>query len=147
MKPLVLITDGNAELCKLYRHFLTKRGYQVETSSDGLDCLAKLRQVKPAVLVLDQELRWGGSDGVLACLREESPTPWVPVVLTATNTSSQLLSELVEPPVVHCLRKPFSLTALLDSIRSAAVLRIDRKFRGRESPRDNALADASQAAR
>ena len=123
MRPVVLVTNGNAELCQIYSRFLAKRGYEVETSTDGLDCLAKLRRLRPAALVLDQELRWGGSDGVLACLREESQMPWVPVVLTTTASSSELLSELLEPPVVQCLEQPFPLTALLESVRTAQPIR------------------------
>ena len=84
MKQRLLIADRDAELCEVYRRFLTERGYEVETSTDGLDCLAKLRQVTPAVLVLDLELLWGGGDGVLAWLREERPAPRIPVLLTAT---------------------------------------------------------------
>lgn len=44
MNQTVLIADSDAELCELYRCFLTERGYEVETSSDGLDCMRKLRQ-------------------------------------------------------------------------------------------------------
>ena len=71
MKQTMLIADGDAELCDHYRNFATEHGYDVETSSDGLDCVRKLRQVTPTVLVLDMELRWGGGDGVLGWLREE----------------------------------------------------------------------------
>ena len=39
MKQRLLIADRDAELCELYRRFLTERGYEVETSTDGLDCL------------------------------------------------------------------------------------------------------------
>ncbi len=60
MKNRLLIADRNGESCEVYRRFLTERGYEVETSTDGLDCLAKLRQVRPVVLVLDLELLWGG---------------------------------------------------------------------------------------
>ncbi len=49
MKNRLLIADRNAEPCEVYRRFLTERGYEVETSTDGLDCLAKLRQVRPVV--------------------------------------------------------------------------------------------------
>jgi DNA-binding response OmpR family regulator len=89
MRETLLIADGDAELCDIYRQFLTARGYEVETSSDGLNCLRKLRQVTPAVLLLDLELRWGGGDGVLDWIREESPTHGIPVILTATAGSPQ----------------------------------------------------------
>jgi two-component system sensor histidine kinase/response regulator len=121
MKQTLLIADGDAELCGVYEQFFTERGYEVETSSDGLDCLRKLCQVPPDVLVLDLDLRWGGGDGVLAWLREESPAPGMPVLLTATADYPQDSAQFIEPPVVEFLSKPFALTALLESVRSAVA--------------------------
>ena len=57
MRQSLLIADADVELCDLYGRFLTELGYEVATSSDGLDCLQKLRQVTPAALVLDLDLR------------------------------------------------------------------------------------------
>ncbi len=119
MKQTLLIADRDAELREAFRRFLTSRGYEVKTSTDGLDCLAKLRQVTPAVLVLDLDLLWGGGQGVLAWLREESATHGIPVILTATAGCPQDFAEFIEPPVVDYLPKPFALTALLESVRFA----------------------------
>ena len=105
----------------VYGQFLTERGYEVETSSDGLDCLRKLRQVTPAALVLGVELLWGGGHGVLAWLREEIPTRGIPVILTATAGCPQDFAEFIEPPIVDFLPKPFALSALLASVRSAVA--------------------------
>jgi two-component system KDP operon response regulator KdpE len=121
MKQALLIADDDAELCDICRKFFTKFGYEVETAADGLDCLEKLRRRPPAVLVLDLGLRWGGGDGVLARLREESALPSFPVVLTATAGYLPDGPALIEPPVVHCLHKPFALNALLESVRSAVA--------------------------
>jgi DNA-binding response OmpR family regulator len=121
MKPTLLIADSNAELCDVYQRFITARGYDVETASDGLDCLAKLRRATPAVVVLDLKLRWGGSDGVLAWLREERATSGVAVILTATANNSLDASEVVAPPVIEFLLKPFPLTVLLERVRSAVA--------------------------
>jgi DNA-binding NtrC family response regulator len=123
----LLIADGDAELCDLYRQFLTKRGYEVETSSDGLNCLRKLRQVTPAAIVLDLELRWGGGDGILAWLREEYPAHGIPVILTATVGYPQAFASFNEPPVVDYLPKPFGLTTLLEKVRSAVAEKIQRE--------------------
>jgi len=114
MKQHVLIADGDAELCGIYGQFLTERGYEVETSPDGLDCVRKLRQLTPAVLVLDLELRWGGGDGVLGWLREEPRFLPNNVVLTSARASAQILESLASPPAVKTLTKPFPLSALLD---------------------------------
>ncbi len=119
MKPTLLIAEGDAELRDVYHKFLTGRGYHVETASDGLGCLEKLRRADPAVFILDRDLRWGGSDGVLAWLREGGARRELRVVLTATAEHSASADGAAEPPVVRYLHKPFALAALLECVRAA----------------------------
>jgi len=114
----LLFADADAELCEVYRTFFTAHGYDVEIASDGLECLGKVRDVPPAVVVLDVELRWGGGDGVLAWLREASPTHPIPIILTMAGCP-QDFADFMEPPVVDYLHKPFAPNALLESVRSA----------------------------
>ncbi|MGP0067301.1 MAG: response regulator [Isosphaeraceae bacterium] len=121
--PILLIADGDAELRDIYRRFFVKHEFEVETSPDALDCLEKVRQLKPALLVLDKELRWGGSDGVLALLRGESLTLGLPVILTDTADRDWSFAEFIRPPVVDQMAKPFILADLLKSIRSAIAKR------------------------
>jgi two-component system response regulator MprA len=121
MKPTLLIADSNAELCAVYQSFITERGYEVETASDGLDCLARLRRATPAAVVLDVDLPWGGGSGVLAWLREERAASDVAVILTATAGHPLDLSTVIEPPVIDLLLKPFTLTALLERVRAAVA--------------------------
>jgi DNA-binding response OmpR family regulator len=123
----LLIADGDAELCDLYRQYLSKHGYEVETSSHGLDCLRKLRQVTPAALVLDLELRWGGGNGILAWLREENPAHGIPIILTAPAGYPQAFASFIEPHVVDYLSKPFALPALLERVRSAVAGKMTRE--------------------
>lgn len=127
MKATLLLAEGDAELRTLYQKFFSERGYAVETAQDGLDCLAKLRRAMPALLVLDQELRWGGGDGVLAWLREQNLASELPVVLTTTGYSADAAPD-IEPPVVKFLPKPFSLMDLLDSVRAATTKRQDEEL-------------------
>jgi DNA-binding response OmpR family regulator len=119
MNSAVLIAEGDAELSEVYRKFLRKRGYAVESAASGLDCLEKLRRMRPAVIVLDRELQWGGGDGVLAWLRQERTMSGVPVILTATAGCSADGADAHQPPIVKFLPKPFTLSALLESVRAA----------------------------
>jgi DNA-binding response OmpR family regulator len=123
MSHTVLIADDDPELCELYQTFLARLGYRVETAADGLDCVAKLRRLTPSVLVLDSELRWGGGDGVLAWLREENALDGIPVILTGTAGHHQDLPDVVEPPVVYYLPKPFALAAFLECVQSAVAMK------------------------
>jgi len=112
MKNRLLIADRNSEPCEVYQRFLTERGYEVGASADGLDCLAKLRQVRPVVLVLDLELVWGGSDGVLAWLRENTRAPRTAVLLAGTAAAPPDSAEFREPPVEGYLSNPVARTTL-----------------------------------
>ena len=85
---------------------------------DGLECLARLRQETPQVLVLDLQLLWGGADGLLAVMRDHPVWAEVPVILTSTDFLPDGDSSFASPPVVQALAKPFSLAELLESARA-----------------------------
>lgn len=119
-KHPVLIAESDADLRDIYQGFLHDRGFVVEAASDGLDCVRMLRAARPAVLVLDLELPWGGGDGVLSWLREESLMSDVAVVLTATAGAPPGLADDSESPVVKTLAKPFTLSTLLEAVLVAA---------------------------
>jgi two-component system phosphate regulon response regulator OmpR len=119
MSATVLFADGDAQSRGVYSRFLSERGYAVQIASNGLDCLEKLRQARPAVLVLDLELRWGGGDGVLAYLREDASASRVAVILLATPGYPPAVTRAIEPPVVSILPKPFVPAVLLESVRAA----------------------------
>jgi DNA-binding NtrC family response regulator len=88
MKSIVLIAEGHQTLRDRLGRLLGEHGYQVFSASDGLDCSQKLRQLKPQAVVLDQDLRWGGSEGVLAIMRDDPVLCRIPVILTFQPTTS-----------------------------------------------------------
>jgi CheY-like chemotaxis protein len=114
VNPLLLIAEGDDTLIDLFRQYCSRCGYDVETAAGGLECLRKLRRSSCQLLVLDVDLPWGGGDGVLALMREDPRLARIPVILISTTVRS----DLVAPPVVHALRKPFLLNALLERVRS-----------------------------
>lgn len=117
--PTVLIADADQDLCNLYHQFFAQHGWRVHTTGTGLDCLLRLGKCVPHLLIIDSQLPWGGADGVLAVIREDSDLAGVPVVVTAAAADGAAVAGLVSPPVVHTLAKPFALSALLDIVRSA----------------------------
>jgi CheY-like chemotaxis protein len=112
----VLVAFTNERWVEVLREFLRERDCEVETVAQGVDCLPKLRQFLPDVLVLDRDLPWGGGDGVLACMRDDAHTATIPVVVMDGAGQAPLA---VEPPVVDCVRRPVHLDALLAAIFSA----------------------------
>lgn len=112
--PTVLLAESNRDLRETCCQYLACQGFQVETAESGLDCVTKLRQFVPDLLILDLELPWGGGDGVLGMMREHARLASVPVLLTSAAASPQQLGGFVSPPVVKALAKPFPLAAFLE---------------------------------
>lgn len=113
----LLIADSESSVRERCRSFFTNQGYQVETAADGLECLFRLRRQPPDVLVLERELLWGGGDGVLGCLSEDRCRPPETIVLTTSQTDGEL--PRLQVPLNAVLRKPVSLSALVEAIRQA----------------------------
>jgi DNA-binding response OmpR family regulator len=109
----LLVADSDTfVLDRCFRHF-TDRGFHVETASDGLQCLGRLRELPPDILVLQSDLLWGGGDGVLAWLRDDSPRWPKTVVLTSDRSATD---EMLLSPVKAVLPRPFSMQTLSECI-------------------------------
>ena len=83
-------------------------------------CLATLRSYRPSVLVLDCHLQWGGSEGVIECLRDE-PELCVPVILLTKARSGNGFGQ--EPvshahPVAACMQHPVDAVRLMHVLRA-----------------------------
>lgn len=140
--PTVLFADANREFRDDYVWWLSSCGFKVETADDGLECLAKLRQFVPDLLILDLELPWGGGEGVLGVMRED---PWLlptRVVLTSAVAPAQVLDGLASPPVVQALTKPFQLSALME--RAAITVFIENLKRHRVTSRRRPLGELQE---
>jgi len=115
------MADGDAALRPVLKTYFSENGYEVETASDGLDCIRKLRQMAPTALVLDVDLCWGGSEGVLDLLRADHLFRDVPVILTGRSAYPYGSANYIEPPVVAYLAKPFMLATSEATLRDAVA--------------------------
>lgn len=112
----VMIAARDDWLLVTMRLHLQHGGYEVESVQDGLECLDKLVNRPPDVLVWEYGLLWGNGDGVVACLREGESPPPVPVVLILDEDASEEPVDLIDAPVVACLRMPFHRSELTDCL-------------------------------
>lgn len=114
----VLIVDDEENIREVLKLYLTKEGYQVETAADGEEALARIRELKPQIIVLD--LMLPKIDGWEICrrVRRESSIPII--MLTAKGEEMDRVLGL-ELGADDYLTKPFSPRELVARIR--AVLR------------------------
>jgi DNA-binding response OmpR family regulator len=119
MKLSVLIAHSDRKESELLRQACLENGLRAETATGGVECLTKLHKIRPDVVVLEQNLPWGGSDGVLTVMRDLDVSSRTPVILIY-DQPDEVPTELLQRPVVFLLWKPYRFSALMECIHAAA---------------------------
>ncbi len=68
----LLICESDEVLTECYRDFLVAHGFTVSTANGGIQCVALLKLAVDDLLVLDLDVLWGGADGVVEWIEEQS---------------------------------------------------------------------------
>jgi len=116
---VVLIADDNEENLRLCARTLRAAGYDVHTTSNGEEAIARTRATRPNVVFVDVDMP--GMDGNEVCrrLKGDAGTYHIPVVmLTRRRLSDASLGDF-DPHADECLAKPFHLAELLARARMA----------------------------
>lgn len=108
----VLLAEADRDLRQNHVEFFADRGFQIDTVDSALQCVAKLRQVVPDLLVLDLELPWGGGDGVVDFLSENPTLLPNQVILTSRVESAHVVHRWALPPAIRTLTKPYPVSVL-----------------------------------
>jgi DNA-binding response OmpR family regulator len=135
MNSHVLMAVPDLPSVSPHQAFLIRQGFDVALSSDGLDCVNRLRRGRPDVLVLDLNLPWGRGDGILA-LMADGELPRVPVVLLIDQPNLKRVP-LGRYAVQTFLPWPTPPRLLLQAVRAVLA---DRPA-GRPSPEVEAPSD------
>lgn len=124
----VLIADGDLAFLEEAERYVADCGHQVKTATDGLETVASLRRDLPDVVVLNQDLRWGGSDGVQALMSQVPQWSDIPVILTVNNDLTEESRLSTGPAVVARLIKPFRPAYLLFHLQGCRFNRTSSIF-------------------
>jgi CheY-like chemotaxis protein len=117
-----VIAESDSALAELYRIYLRREGYDVHLAADAQQCWGRLRDVQPAVLLLEWELHSGGGDGILSRLRDEWSGPQIQVIVTTTGDLDDVRLSGCDR-FITLLRKPFALASLKSSLGIGASQR------------------------
>lgn len=114
----ILVADDEKNIVQLTRMYLINEGYQVETASNGREALERIRQLRPALVVLD--LMMPEMDGWEVCrqLRKESDVPIIMLTARADDVDKIVGLEIGADDY---LTKPFNPRELVARVK--AVLR------------------------
>jgi len=116
----VLVVDDNDGIRRLLIEVLTQEGYSVDTASNGLLALAKIRDCIPSVVLLDSKMP--GMGGIEVLTEISNSCPDLPVILiTAYTDQKDVIVALENGLIKYCISKPFSLTDLIELIHSLNI--------------------------
>ena len=116
MSVRILIAEPDGFVSASYRDCLCQRGATVDTATTGLECLEKLREFAPDVLVLEPDLLWGGGDGVLAVIHEQPELRPAFVMLVSHASDRGLLHRVSRFKVDDYQIKPLTAMRLTNRI-------------------------------
>ena len=156
MTARVLVVDDILSNVKLLEAKLTAEYFEVATAYNGLECLAKMEEATPDIVLLD--VMMPGMDGFEVCRRIKAnpATAHVPVVMvTALDQPSDRVAGL-DAGADDFLTKPVDDAALFARVRSLVRLKMmTDELRMRETTGENmglldqtdSKADADQSGR
>ncbi|MBI5557572.1 MAG: HDOD domain-containing protein [Deltaproteobacteria bacterium] len=118
-KSKILVVDDERILNEILQETLRSAGYAVDGAYDGVEGLEKLRHGKYHVVLLD--IRMPRKDGlaVLEFIKREYPE--VQVIIITGLASLAEIKETVKKGAFACLKKPFMLDKVLETIERAVI--------------------------
>jgi hypothetical protein len=117
----ILITDDEQVIVELTSLLLKKRGFEVLTAHNGLECLEVVKQQQPAVVLLDYMMPVMNGLDALKKIHADFPDSYV--VMFTGKGSEEVAVQLMKAGAADYLQKPFSNQNLLERIDSVLSIR------------------------
>jgi DNA-binding response OmpR family regulator len=116
----VLVVDDDEVIRQLIAVNLSLEGFQVETATDGQDCLDRVGEVQPDVITLD--VMMPRLDGWMTAtrLRGDESTSHIKVVLITARAQEEDRKRGLGIGVDAYLTKPFDPAELIEVVRGLA---------------------------
>ncbi len=103
-KQRLLWVDDEIELLKAHVLFLTAKGYDVETVTNGEDAISKVKEGQYDLIFLDEMMAGMGGLETLAEIKEINSN--IPVVMVTKSEEESLMNEAIGSKITDYLIKP-----------------------------------------
>lgn len=117
-KLSVLTVDDEPDIAFLTKIILQKEGYTVANASSGKDCIEKIKEDKPDIILMDVGLP--DIDGWEVCkkIKKNAKTSSIPIVMFTARSSKEDISKSFEyAGAVGHLPRPFETETLTDILK------------------------------
>ncbi len=113
----VLVVDDEPLTRNLLRLMLEPAGYRVSGAGDGVEALAKAKELHPDIIILD--VMMPAMDGITVCktIRDDQEIAGLPIIMLSGKVHRDAVQEGLEAGANRYLAKPMSRTGLLQEMR------------------------------
>ena len=117
-KKRILVIDDNADIRDLVQYIFEKAGKLVIQGEDGEKGLAKVKAVRPDLILLDTTMPGISGLDVLKVIRQDSDTEIsaIPVVMLTANSAEADIKKAYEIGASSYIVKPFKRDKILAEI-------------------------------
>ena len=103
----VLVVDDEIAVCDLLKDFLTLKGYEVYTASDGYTAINKAKEVYPHLVMLD--IVMPGVSGIKVLKEIKKLNPKIGVLMITTVPDQGIITESIDLGAYDYIRKQMDL--------------------------------------
>jgi PAS domain S-box-containing protein len=119
----ILLVDDEPLNLKLYDKMLKEHNFVITTATNGQECLDRVREEFPDLIILDWNMPVMNGIDALETLKKDSSTKDIPVLMvTGVMTSSEDLAYAMTVGAVDFLKKPFDKQELNARVRNILLL-------------------------
>jgi chemosensory pili system protein ChpA (sensor histidine kinase/response regulator) len=114
--PVIMVVDDSLTVRKITSRLLEREGYQVVTAKDGVDALEHMKDLLPALMLVDIEMpRMDGFD-LTRNVRADARLHSVPIIFISSRTAEKHRSQATQVGVNAFLGKPYQESELLQHV-------------------------------
>jgi len=110
----ILVVEDDKEMQDLLNLALSRRGYDVYLSPNGIDALYQVSQFKPDLILLDLMMPWASGDAVLGFIRSTEQLKNTRVVVISAHPNGATLAGQLEAD--GFLAKPVDIGTLTNYV-------------------------------
>ncbi len=100
----ILVVDDEIEQCNVLKKFLSLKGYEVDTATNGSAAIDKVKQVRPHIVLLD--IRMPEMDGIEVLQEIKKADPAVGVIMVTGVTDHEEAKKTLELGAYDYITKP-----------------------------------------
>lgn len=115
--PVVLAVDDDADILRIVELLLERNGYSVKTAPSGKEALQILRNMQPALLILDVTMPEMSGYDLCQVVKRDKRLQKVPVIFLTAKGTPQDYKTGHEMGAVIYMVKPFNASRLLKVVQ------------------------------